>query len=407
LKRRLLKLLNTEAMKKAITLFMFTLACGMIYSQAPDMMSYQAVIRDAEDNLVSNQTVGMKISILAYSPQFGTSEELFSETHSAKTNDNGLVTVIIGTGTAVLGHLGSSIGWHDLAPGGHLTLKVQTDPIGGNNYSITTSSKLTSVPYAFHAKTASTVNYENLTNKPTVVSKFTNDAGYVTQFSDSIVLRAPDGTLYTLSVRNDGTLVASHLDISLTDIDGNAYQTVVIGTQVWMAEDLKTSRLSDGTPIPEVTGSEEWHNLSTPGYCWYNNDSVSYARTYGAMYNWFSVNTGKLCPEGWHVPTDAEWTTLSNYLGENAGGKIKETGSEHWKSPNTGATNESGFTAVPGGWRGGGGDFGQLTTCGNWWSSTQAKSPTSWMRAVFYDSIDLQRLWDNPQAGASVRCLKD
>jgi uncharacterized protein (TIGR02145 family) len=301
--------------------------------------------------------------------------------------------------------LGSAIDWSD--NGGYLILKVQTDLTGGNNYSITTSSKLTSVPYAFHAKTASTVNFENLTNKPTVVSKFSNDAGYITQFSDSIILKASDGTLYTLSILNDGSLVTRQLDISLTDIDGNAYQTVVIGAQVWMAENLKTSRLRDGTPIPEVTVSDEWQNLETQGYCWYNNDSALYALTYGAMYNWFSVNTGTLCPEGWHVPSDAEWTTLSNYLGEDAGGKIKETGTEHWKSPNTGATNESGFIAVPGGWRGGGGDFNQLTTCGNWWTSTRANFPTSWMRAVFYDKANLQRLWDYPQAGASVRCLKD
>jgi len=124
----------------------------------------------------------------------------------------------------------------------------------------------------------------------------------------------------------------------VTDIDGNVYDTVKIGTQIWIIENLKTTKYNDGTSIPMVTDSAAWINLTTPGYCWHKNTSASYKNTYGALYNWYAVNTGKLAPKGWHVPSDAEWTTLITYLGGDsiAGGKMKETGMSHWFSPNTG-----------------------------------------------------------------------
>jgi len=138
-----------------------------------------------------------------------------------------------------------------------------------------------------------------------------------------------------------------------SDIDGNVYNTITIGTQIWMKENLKTTKYNDGSSIPLVTDNTAWINLSTPGYCWYNNDAATYKSAYGAMYNWYTVNTGKICPPNWHVPTDTQWETLITYLGGKiiAGGKMKETGTAHWTSPNIGATNETGFTALPGGYR--------------------------------------------------------
>jgi uncharacterized protein (TIGR02145 family) len=134
------------------------------------------------------------------------------------------------------------------------------------------------------------------------------------------------------------------------DVDGNVYNTVTIGAQVWMAENLRTTKYNDGTSIPLVTDSTKWSDLSTPAHCWYNNDKASYKATYGALYNWYTVATDNLCPTGWHVPTTAEWQILKDYLGSSVdGGKLKESGTTHWKSPNKGATNESGFTALPGG----------------------------------------------------------
>lgn len=134
------------------------------------------------------------------------------------------------------------------------------------------------------------------------------------------------------------------------DTDGNIYHTVVIGNQVWIVENLKTTRYNDGTSIPLVTGNTEWINLTTPGYCWYDND-ITNKETYGALYNWYAVQTNKICPAGWHVPSDSEWTALTDFLGgeSTAGGKLKEAGTMHWDSPNTGATDESGLTLLPGG----------------------------------------------------------
>jgi uncharacterized protein (TIGR02145 family) len=140
---------------------------------------------------------------------------------------------------------------------------------------------------------------------------------------------------------------------TVKDIDGNVYKTITIGTQVWMAENLRTTKLDDGKIVPLVTDDKIWAGLNTPAYCWYTNNAPENKNKYGALYNWYTVSTNKLCPRGWHVPTDAEWKTLITNLGGEsvAGGKLKEKGTSHWQSPNAGATNETGFTALPSGER--------------------------------------------------------
>jgi uncharacterized protein (TIGR02145 family) len=198
---------------------------------------------------------------------------------------------------------------------------------------------------------------------------------------------------------------------TVTDIDGNVYHTVTIGTQVWMVENLKTTRCNDGTPITLETDGWAWTNLYAPGYCWYENDSATYKTTYGALYNWWAVNTGKLCPTGWHVPTDAEWAILTDYLGGTgvAGGKLKETGTIHWQSPNTGATNETGFTAVPGGYRlYQDGTFDHIGSTGYWWSSSEGDySPLVWGRYIYFNDVIEDRIITFAYCGYSVRCIKD
>jgi uncharacterized protein (TIGR02145 family) len=217
------------------------------------------------------------------------------------------------------------------------------------------------------------------------------------------------GLRFGSSNKSFGFSVRCLKDYHLKDIDGNPYTTVKIGNQVWMVENLKTTRLNDGTLIPSVTDSNEWSLLTAAGYCWWNNDTAK--STYGALYNWYTVNTGKLCPTGWHVPTNTEWVKLSDYLGGPfiAGGKLKETLTTHWASPNTGATNESGFTALPGGYRYGTGGFESNLGCDvYWWSATEANmfqghalslSCTS-SSVIFYSYIA-------KSYGYSVRCVKD
>jgi uncharacterized protein (TIGR02145 family) len=202
--------------------------------------------------------------------------------------------------------------------------------------------------------------------------------------------------------------------IECTDGDGNNYPVIQIGTgkstpQIWMAENLKSTKFKDGTsPIPNIAGNAAWQALSSPAYCWYNNE-VGNKATYGALYNWYTVNTGKLCPTGWHVPTDAEWTTLTDFLGglAKAGGKLKETGTLHWISPNTGATNETGFTALPGGYRTLNGTYGLLGYFGKLWSATEYNATYARCRFLSNNDVDVVRENFNKKIGLSVRCVKD
>ena len=164
---------------------------------------------------------------------------------------------------------------------------------------------------------------------------------------------------------------------TVTDIDGNVYNTVTIGTQVWMKENLKVTHYNNGDEIPNIEDNAAWTGLSNGAYCNYQNDN-DFVDTYGRLYNWFAVDDGReICPTGWHIATDAEWTILSDYLGGRhiAGGKLKEAGTTHWASPNTGATNSSGFTGLPSGMRSSvDGIFGYQTEGCGFWSNTQVNA---------------------------------
>lgn len=198
--------------------------------------------------------------------------------------------------------------------------------------------------------------------------------------------------------------------VACTDADNNNYSVVQIGTQLWMAENLKTTKYRNGDNIPVVTNNTAWENLTTGAYSWYNNDAPSNKNTYGALYNWYATNDSRnLAPVSWHIPSDNEWTILANYLGDasTSGGKIKETGYTHWKSPNSRATNETGFTALPGGYRFLNGTFDEIGGWGIWWCSTSSSATTAPTRAVFYNYIDFGRDISDKNIGFSLRCIKD
>ena len=196
---------------------------------------------------------------------------------------------------------------------------------------------------------------------------------------------------------------------TVLDTDGNIYHTVTIGTQVWMVENLKTTRYNDGTSIPLITDASSWSSLASAGFSRYNNDSTTYGSTYGALYNWYAVNTGKLAPAGWHVPTDAEWAALDTYLGGDAvaGGTLKEAGTTHWLAPNTGATNSSGFFALPGGYRSDDGTFNSIGYGGVLWSSSANDAASSWSRSMSICTINVLRYNYLRGYGLSVRCIKN
>jgi uncharacterized protein (TIGR02145 family) len=178
---------------------------------------------------------------------------------------------------------------------------------------------------------------------------------------------------------------------------------------VWMLENLKTTRYRNGDTILKVTDSAAWSNLSTGALCDYNNDA-NYSKTYGRLYNWYAVNDSRLiAPIGWHIPTDADWTMLTNYLkGDSvAGGKLKETGKTHWVDPNYGASNNTGFTAIPVGDRSELGTFGGVGLYDIWWSSSESDMESALSRGVFYLVSSLDKESYYKKNGFSVRCLRD
>ena len=254
-------------------------------------------------------------------------------------------------------------------------------------------------------------------------------------FSTSLTGLTASTTYYikAYAINNQGEALGSEVSFTtnsgssneigtVTDYDGNTYSTLKIGNQWWMAENLKVTHYANGTAIPLIEESLEWHNLgfSDKAYCYYDNSS-SNKDTYGALYTWAAAMNGAasssinpsgvqgVCPDGWHLPSDAEWTELTDYLGGTrvAGGKLKETGTTHWGSPNTGATNESGFTALSGGYRFHSGTFGGLGNDAHFWSATEDSSSDAWHRSLGYNASSVGRRDGYKTDGFSVRCTKD
>ena len=205
---------------------------------------------------------------------------------------------------------------------------------------------------------------------------------------------------------------------SMTDQAGNIYKTIEIGSQTWMAENLKTTKYNDNKDIPNVTGNSAWSNLTTPAYSWYDNDEAKNKPLYGALYNWFTVNTGKLCPTGWHVPTDTEFKTLETYLGMSVaqadgiswrgtdqGTQLKN--SSGWKAGENG-TNISGFSALPGGYRfQQDGAFNNKGELSYWWSSNESGPTKGYYRRLDGSNAGAYRESAIKTAGKYIRCVKD
>jgi uncharacterized protein (TIGR02145 family) len=195
--------------------------------------------------------------------------------------------------------------------------------------------------------------------------------------------------------------------VSVTDFDGNVYKTVTIGTQAWMKENLKTIRYSNGDPIPNISDNTQWQSLSDGAFCYYENN-VSSAQTYGLLYNWYAVSDSRnVCPEGWHVPTTTDWNKLVNFLGgeEVAADKLKEKGTAHWVSPNSGATDEYGFTALPGGFRVD--TFSPPGYYAIWWSATPIDQDDAWIFTLIVNNNKTFIEKQYKMSGHAVRCVKD
>jgi len=268
---------------------------------------------------------------------------------------------------------------------------------------------------------------------PTISDNKTTDGTGAGEFSSILSGLSPNTTYYVraYATNSSGTGYGSTMSFTtqegssggtFTDTrDGKVYQTVVIGTQEWMAENLAY--------LPSVVGPGTGSNTTSYYYVYgYDGTNVTDAKatsnytTYGVLYNWPAAMAGSassnanpsgvqgVCPAGWHLPSDAEWTELTDYLGgeSGAGGKLKETGTTHWASPNTGATNETGFTALPGGLRGSNGCFFNfIGYYGYWWSASEDGTYFAWCRGMDYYDSDVFRIFFDKEVGFSVRCVRD
>jgi uncharacterized protein (TIGR02145 family) len=349
-------------------------------------MSYQAVIRNVSGDLVINSPVKLRMILLQGSIE-GT--EVYSEIHTATTNTNGLITLEIGGG-AVISGVFETIDWSD----GPYFIKREVDPDGGSNYTIVGTSQLLSVPYAMYANVADTVlNLPDTSSNNEIQELSVSTTGDTLYLSNSNYVIIPG---------------LSDATYPLVDYDGNVYDTVHIGSQIWMAKNLRTTHLNDGTIIPNIHSPSEWSELRTSARSFYNNDSTSYDSDYGALYNHYAVETGKLCPNGWHVPSDIEWANLIEYLGgsELAAIKLKEIGTNHWNYDN-GTTDVYGFTALPSGFRSDLGIFSSLKTKTLWWCNNSFDMEIEIISWCVELDIHIVLGSYKDEGGLAVRCLKD
>lgn len=224
--------------------------------------------------------------------------------------------------------------------------------------------------------------------------------------TDEVIISFPYANPHTCGAINVHNPALSYG--SINDQQGNIYKTIVIGNQEWMAEDLKTTIYRNGDNILEVSDLTQWADLSEGALCSYNNENEDCP--YGKLYNWYAVSDPRnLCPVGWHLPSDNEWTILSDYLGGTsvAGGKMKNLETMYWQSSNVAATNEIGFSGLPTGYRFDDGSFDNIGRYGYWWSLSEYAPEYSWYRSLLYNSGILNRNVTNKRFGFSVRCLKD
>jgi uncharacterized protein (TIGR02145 family) len=446
MKNQFLRLLN----RSLITGYFALITSGIVCAQTiPQKFSYQSIIRSPGGQALAGQAVSIKLSILQ-SSETGTA--VYVETHSASTNASGLVTLQVGGGTAVSGNM-AGINWAN----GPYFIKTETEYTeSGTLYSISGTSELLSVPFALYSANGTPgpqgpAGPQGETGPagaqgPAGQTGATGPAGpagatgpkgdkgdtgatgpgYANGTATNQIMYWNGTAWVTLSPPQNQGQVLTFCNGNLTwtaagicpanpvDADGNSYTTVTIGSQVWMKENLKTSKYRNGNPIPTNLSDADWQNTTIGAYAIYNND-VANNTTYGKLYNWYAVTDPRgLCPAGWHLPSDAEWTTLENFLGgaSVAGGKMKSTGTIEggtglWYSPNQDATNSSGFTGLPGGSRFFNGSYGSFGFYGFWWSSTEFSSTVAWNRNLDYFNGNSGRSNDFKSNGLSVRCLRD
>jgi len=386
---------------KKLTLLLIILITGITAnSQTLPGINYQALLRNAEGQPLASQTIMVLVSIL-HGSETGT--PVYTENHNATTNAFGQINLSIGEGEPILGVF-DAINWGS----GPFFLKTGVDLTGSGTFQELEVVKFYSVPYSHHSNTA---NLANVAGSIPVLTSGERDA-IENPVAGMQIFNLTTGCLnfYTGErwYETCGEPATFQCGDAFTDSrDEQTYNTVKIGEQCWMAENLNVGILIDGN-------SNQTNNSTIEKYC--HTNSESNCTIYGGLYQWdemmnYSTTAGAMgiCPPDWHLPTDAEWTTLTTYLGGEsvAGGKMKEAGTTHWNSPNTGATNASGFTGLPGGLLYDGIFYNDLGSIGHWWSSTQDSTINAWWLKLFYDYANVGHSYGIRSYGFSVRCLRD
>ena len=405
-------------MKKLFTLLALVITL-ITNAQAPQGFNYQATVRNSSGALIVNQNVNFKFNIMLNSQ---TSVPVFTETQYVPTDDVGQVNLIIGQGTATTGTF-STINWGN----GNYYLGIELNT--GAGYVAMGTTQLLSVPYALYANSSG--NAQATTPSLASVLAVNNGANnlQIKNLSNPTENQDAVTKVYTDAINTQLQTQITTLQAQITALQ-NAIVTplpnVTIGTQIWSTSNLDVTTYRDGTPIPQVTDPSQWGNLTTGAWCYYNNDATN-GSTYAKIYNWYAVagihdndpNTPNksLAPSGWHVPSDTEWNSIINFLDSNANGGItvpnvagsamKEIGTTHWFSPNTGATNSSGFSGLPGGYRFVDGSYAGLGINGYWWSSSENGVGGAWYRNLNFESTNATKIGQTKNLGYSVRCVKD
>ena len=378
---------------RSIIIILFLAISALGFGQ-PQAFKYQSVVRNTAGDLLKNKNVSFQISLLK---GIINGPAVYVEEHTAVTSDYGSVTLEIGRGQNPTSDF-SSIDWASTS----YFIQIAWDFTGGANYEIAGTSELLSVPYALNSGNAQN-GFESVS--PTGDTLYLSNGKWV--------------IIPGLSAANE---VAESTG-TFTDIrDGNIYNFVTIYEQVWMAENLKY--------LPSVNNAADGSEHAAGSYYYvYGDDGIDVAAanstsnytTYGVLYNWTAAmasstsstanpsKTQGVCPAGWHLPSDAEWTQLIDYLGgaSVAGGKLKETGTKHWTSYNPGATNETGFTALPGGKRYFMNNFESIGYYGSWWSATEYDAERAWGYSLTNSDGVVYRGYSFTELGYSVRCVRD
>ncbi len=378
-------------MKTFLTLILQLLIAFLIlvpsslHSQSPLGIPYQAVMRNADGSVMASSAVSLTFMIHDGSAA-GT--VVYQESHTLTSNAQGLVSCVVGNGAVSQGNF-SNINWGSGAK--FLHVMMGSTDLG--------TQQMLSVPYALYS----------------------NGVGVrVSETGDTLTIGGNSVIVPGISAANPPTLYT--MGSGVTDIDGNFYPSIIINGQEWMQKNLAVSKYGNGDLIPTGFDNAAWQSTTSGAYAIYNDESANNT-TYGKLYNWYAVNDSRgLCPSGWHVPSDVEWTTLINYLDPNAsggdvwpnmaGGKMKSTGTIEngdglWYSPNGQATNESGFTGLPGGFRQSLGSYGDIGYLGGWWSSTEYDYNGAWYRGLDYYGSDGVRYANDNRDSFSVRCVRD